>query len=172
MHCSDLQIQELDEELSTLRHQTLEQAQQIDVKDAEISSLKSQLATWRAVKEAEAASLSSSNKQLADQFAKEIARSRTLESQLTRSQTEWVSRCLSNNLMIQKATAGAYLHIHITTCRAARMKGLEQLDNSQQVLLKINLATFMLAERHQGPTSAAATATCPSQAAGRLSSIC
>eukprot|EP00878_Enallax_costatus_P007682 GHUV01008042.1.p1 GENE.GHUV01008042.1~~GHUV01008042.1.p1 ORF type:complete len:273 (+),score=97.38 GHUV01008042.1:248-1066(+) len=82
-------IQELEEELSTLRSQNQEQAQQIDVKDAETSSLKSQLATWRAVKDAEAASLNSSNKQLAEQLAEEIARGRTLESQLSRAQTEW-----------------------------------------------------------------------------------
>lgn len=86
-----LQIQELDEELAHLRRQNEEQARQTDLKDAEISSLKSQLATWRAVKDAEAASLNSSNKQLADQLAKEIARGKSLEGQLTRAQTEWVS---------------------------------------------------------------------------------
>lgn len=91
LHTYDVrQIQELEEELTTLRNLSQDQAQQIDVKDAEISSLKSQLATWRAVKDAEAASLTSSNKQLADQLAKEIARGRTLESQLSRVQAEWV----------------------------------------------------------------------------------
>jgi hypothetical protein len=74
-----------------VRKQHHEQAQQLEIREAEAASLRNQLTTWRAVKDAEAASLSSSNKQLANQLAKEIAHSKTLDKQLTKTHSDLVS---------------------------------------------------------------------------------
>eukprot|EP00775_Hariotina_reticulata_P012147 gene12147-12285_t len=81
-------IQELDHELSVLHKLHRDQAQQLEHKDTEIYSLRTQLNTWRTVKEAEAASLSNSNKQLTEQLTREMARSKALDNQLTRTQHE------------------------------------------------------------------------------------
>eukprot|EP00879_Flechtneria_rotunda_P009130 GHRR01009559.1.p1 GENE.GHRR01009559.1~~GHRR01009559.1.p1 ORF type:complete len:729 (+),score=358.87 GHRR01009559.1:168-2354(+) len=82
-------IEELETELAALQKQHQDHMHQAKLKDAEISSLRSQLTTWRAIKEAEAASLTSSNKQLAAQLAREIARGKTLDNQLSKTQQEW-----------------------------------------------------------------------------------
>lgn len=117
-----LQIEELEQELTSLHKLSQYQARQMDGKDAEISSLKSQLATWRAVKDAEAASLNNSNKQLADQLAKEIAKSRTLESQLSRAQTQWVrgSNLLSCQAMQHAVCTVTHCHVHAACCMACQ----------------------------------------------------
>jgi predicted RNase H-like nuclease (RuvC/YqgF family) len=87
---SHTQIQELEDEVASLRQQAGDQAQQLEHRDAEVSALKTQLSTWRAVKDAEAASLTATNKQLTQQLAQEIARSKTSKGHMARLQAQLV----------------------------------------------------------------------------------
>lgn len=84
------QIQELEDEVASLRQQAEEQAQQLEHREAEVSALKTQLTTWRAVKDAEATSLAASNKQLTQQLAQELSRSKTSEGHMARLQAQLV----------------------------------------------------------------------------------
>lgn len=95
--CLCNKIQELEEELAAVQQQCEAQAQYLDHKDTEIAALKSQLTSWRSVKDAEAASLAASNKQLTQQLSQEIARSKTLDGQMVRLQTQLVGRRLLNS---------------------------------------------------------------------------
>ena len=69
--------------------------QQLDSKDAQISSLQNELTTWKNIKEAETQNLAKTAHQLTEQLSQQIIKSKTLEAQLAKTQSEWVSKQLS-----------------------------------------------------------------------------
>jgi hypothetical protein len=80
-----------------MQQQCEAQAQDLDHKDTEIAALKAQLTSYRSVKDAEAASLAASNKQLTKQLSQEIARSKTLDGQMVRLQTQLVGHSVQTS---------------------------------------------------------------------------
>jgi predicted RNase H-like nuclease (RuvC/YqgF family) len=83
-------VQELEAEVQSLQKENQQLLQQIDSKDAELSALQNELTTWKSIRDVETQNLSKTANQLTEQLSQQIVKSKTIQAQLAKTQSEWV----------------------------------------------------------------------------------